>query len=268
MSIRPNQPQTIGGVLDISFQLYKASLGSVWPLSLLLILASSPQQIYLVMHGAFSVNSADPMAILAIYGQPGYWLCTLLGLALSMWVLAALFKKVNAIGADEALGIGSALQLGAGNILSLVLMTVAAAIVLVIGMILLLVPGLILMVSLALGTVLVVVEGKGPIQALTGSHKLVWGDWWRTVAIFSVGFIIVIVAYFAIAFVAALILPFLGAANDPVLTGLLSVLIIGGLMSVLFLPYYVALLLSVYWDLKLRKEGGDLAARVSALGTT
>ena len=62
------------------------------------------------------------------------------------------------------------------------------------------------------------------------------------------------------------LLPVMFATSVPNLW--VSVLIIGGLMSVLFVPYYVALLLSVYWDLKLRKEGGDLAARVSALGAT
>ena len=35
MSIQPAQPQTIGGVLDTTFQLYKASIVKMIPLSLL-----------------------------------------------------------------------------------------------------------------------------------------------------------------------------------------------------------------------------------------
>ena len=31
------------------------------------------------------------------------------------------------------------------------------------------------------------------------------------------------------------------------------------------MPFFSAMLIAVYWDLKLRKEGGDLAARVGAL---
>jgi hypothetical protein len=30
-------------------------------------------------------------------------------------------------------------------------------------------------------------------------------------------------------------------------------------------PFYIGLFLAIYWDLKLRKEGGDLAARVGSL---
>ena len=37
------------------------------------------------------------------------------------------------------------------------------------------------------------------------------------------------------------------------------------LSNLLVMPFYVAMLIAVYWDLKLRKEGGDLAARVGAL---
>ena len=43
-------------------------------------------------------------------------------------------------------------------------------------------------------------------------------------------------------------------------------MLIGVLMTFVVTPFYVALLLAVYWDLKLRKEGGDLASRVAALG--
>jgi hypothetical protein len=30
-------------------------------------------------------------------------------------------------------------------------------------------------------------------------------------------------------------------------------------------PFSTAVMIALYWDLKLRKEGGDLAARVNAL---
>jgi hypothetical protein len=42
-------------------------------------------------------------------------------------------------------------------------------------------------------------------------------------------------------------------------------MVLGVLMALLVTPLYIAILLAVYWDLKLRKDGGDLAARVGAL---
>ena len=41
--------------------------------------------------------------------------------------------------------------------------------------------------------------------------------------------------------------------------------VVGIGMNVLLAPFYISLPISIYWDLKLRKDGGDLAARVGAL---
>jgi hypothetical protein len=94
----------------------------------------------------------------------------------------------------------------------------------------------------------------------------VWGNWWRTFAILSVGGILVFVIYMAVALVIGLIIPFVGLGlNDVLVVTLMSGLLIGVLMNVLVTPFFSALLIALYWDLKLRKEGGDLAARVGAL---
>ena len=45
----------------------------------------------------------------------------------------------------------------------------------------------------------------------------------------------------------------------------MSVLLIVVFMSLLLTPFYISLGIAIYWDLKLRKDGGDLAARVGAL---
>lgn len=268
MAIQPDQPQSIGGVLDVSFRLYKAAIGSVWPLSLLMVFASSPQTIYMILRGDAGVDPTDPMAAFAMFQDTSYWLATLLGVVLTLWVVAALYAKEHAIGVGEELGNGAALQLGLGSVISLVIMTILFALAVGIGMVLLVIPGLILLVSLILATNLVVIEGKGPVAALSGSYRLVWGNWWRTVAILTVGFIIVVIIYFALALVIGVVVPLTGiGSGDPFMFGMITAFLIGAVINLLVMPYYVALLIAIYWDLKLRKEGGDLAARVGALGT-
>jgi hypothetical protein len=122
------------------------------------------------------------------------------------------------------------------------------------------------MVSLALATNLVMFEEKGPVDALTGSHRLVWGNWWRTAAILTVGGILMFVIYMALALVIGIIMPFVGfGTGDVMMSTLLSTLLISVLLNVVAIPFFSAMLIAVYWDLKLRKEGGDLAARVGAL---
>ena len=59
MAIQPAQPQSIGGVLDTTFQLYKASIGKVWPLCLLAAIGGSLPTIYMVTKGLGNPN--DPV---------------------------------------------------------------------------------------------------------------------------------------------------------------------------------------------------------------
>ena len=267
MAIQPGQPQSIGGVLDISFQLYKSSIGLVWPLCLLLILAGSPQYLYMLVEGTGAFTSTDPSAMFALMARPGYWLINLLSMLLSLWVLGALFLKMNAIGAGTELGTRAALQAAVRRAPWMLILSLLFAIAIVVGLILLFVPGFILMVSLILGWTVLLLEGKGPVAALADSHRLVWGNWWRTAAILTVGFIVLCVVYFAVGALVGVVLPLMTLSmQDILLYTLVSTVLMGVVINLLVTPYYVALLLAIYWDLKLRKEGGDLAARVSALG--
>jgi hypothetical protein len=265
MAIQPAQPQSIGGVLDTAFQLYKVSLVRALPLTLLLVIASSPASIYMMMHGA--LGSSDPFAMLTLMRSSGYWLAlcaTYLGV---LWMSAALLLKMSAIGADGDLSVGAALQNALGRVLYLFLMMILLFIVLAIGYVLLLVPGIILTVSLALCFNVAVLENKGPIDSLTGSHRLVWGHWWRTTAILSVGFVVIMVIYFVVILLVGVVAGVMASGsgeNLALLSGVFGI-VISDLLSVVVTPFYVALVIATYWDLKLRKEGGDLAARVGAL---
>lgn len=269
MAIQPSQPQGVGAVLDTAFQLYKTSFGAVWPLCLLLWLVSSPPNLYLLINAGQAApvgDLAEAYAMLGVMGNPIYWAVSIASLALVMWVIGALYLKQNAVGVDADLSVGAALQSSFGRILALVLMAVLFGVAICVGFILFLVPGLILMVSLMFGTNLIMLEGKGPVSALTGSHKLVWGNWWRCAAVLTVGGIMVMIIYMAAGLIITVIMPFirLGGA-DLLMSSLVSAMLIGVLVNLLVTPFFSALLLALYWDLKLRKEGGDLAARVGAL---
>ena len=267
MAIRPAQPQSIGGVLDTSFQLYKASVTKVLLLSLLMTIGSLLPTIYLMVKGTgFATN---PLFMLAAMQDPQYWLVNLLTALISLVALGAMYLKMDAIGAGTDMGLGEALQLSLGRLLILFFTMVLLMIMVSVGMLLLLIPGLILMVSLLLSFNLAVNERKGPIDSLVGSHKLVWGSWWRTTAILTVGFIVVIVIYLGLGMLTGIVMPIVGLRSaDPLMFAMISTLIVSGLVGLFVTPFYVALLLSLYWDLKLRKEGGDLAARIGALSTT
>ncbi|HET9445518.1 MAG TPA: hypothetical protein VFO35_04620, partial [Steroidobacteraceae bacterium] len=206
MSIQPSQPQSIGGVLDTTFQLYKASMVKLIPLSLLLVLASCLQYIYMFARGA---SPGDPTAMLGMTTSWGYWLSVLAGFIGSVWITSATYLKVAAIGADSDLGIGAALQAALPRVPAVFAMMILFMLALAIGLVLLIIPGIILMVSLFLCYPTAMLDNKGPVSALTESHRLVWGNWWRTFVMLTVGLIILAVIYTIVAMVVGMIAPFL-----------------------------------------------------------
>ena len=268
MSIQPSQPQSIGGVLDTTFQLYKASLVKMIPLSLLMVIAGSPQSIYMFTRGGVG-NAADPFAIFAMMQSGGYWVAALIGLAATMWTWSAAYLKIGAIGTGGDLGIATALTQSLSRLPAVLIMVLLFGIALTVGLLLLLIPGLILMVSLGMCFNTALFEEKGPVDALSESHRLVWGNWWRTAAILTVGFIIIFVIYLIAGMIIGVVAPIIvfggGGTDNLLLISMISGLLVGVLMNVLMTPFYISLAIAIYWDLKLRKDGGDLAARVGAL---
>jgi len=267
MSIRPAQPQSIGGVLDTTFQLYKASVVKMIGLSVLMSLAETPSSIYFFTQGG-AITSSNPYAIFGIMGSPTFLLVAFVQLALTTWVMSAGYLKIAAIGTGGDLGIGTVLQKALTRLPSLVVMVILFVIALLIAFLLLIIPFFILTISLSLSYALAVLENRGPVEALSESHRLVWGNWWRTAAIFTVGLFIVIVISLIAGLISGVITPLLvlsGGVEYALLVGTIVSFVVGIGMNVLLAPFYIALPITVYWDLKLRKDGGDLAARVGAL---
>lgn len=261
MATQPNQPQGIGGVLDTAFELYKSSLGSVWVISLLTSIMSVVPTLFWLSTANMASIASDP---LAMYTTGSFLWSMLFSVALSMWGVGALLLKQRAFGVDEQMSLGAAFQTSAARLPSLLVSLILYGVAVSVGFILLLVPGVILTLSLAMCGTLVLFDRKGPIEALTGSHKLVWGHWWRTCAVLSVAFILLFVIFIAVGIAVALITPFIGLVGDLVVEMTIQS-ILNAAVNVVVTPFSTAVMIAVYWDLKLRKEGGDLAARVNAL---
>jgi hypothetical protein len=94
-------------------------------------------------------------------------------------------------------------------------------------------------VAISCAQTILLVEDAGPAASLVRSWRLTTGSFWRLSIIYTVALIILIALYMVIAAVA-------------------------GLLGALITPFYGALALAVLADLKVRKEGADLAQRISA----
>jgi hypothetical protein len=254
-------------VLDVGFQLYRASMPRVLPLCALLSACDIPAAVYSMRLTARVQNSVDTSQILGFmrefFSDPLYWALVSVAWLLKVWLFAALTLQMNAIARDAELKTRDAVLQALRLMASLALLSILYVLIVAAGMVLL-IPSIVFAVSLLFVLLMVLFESKGPFTALAASHRLVWGCWWRTSAILTVGAIIAIVMYSAVGLLIGVLTPLLGAGESPILDITSTVLVTAGATMVMS-PLYVALLLTIYWDLKLRKQGGDLAERVEAL---
>jgi hypothetical protein len=104
-------------------------------------------------------------------------------------------------------------------------------------------------------------DDAGPAESIGISWRLTRGYWWRCAGLLLVLFIIGLVFTLVVGFVSAAIGAALG--KGLLATGvsqLVSIIASAALGSL-----YPAVLTAILYDLKLRKQGGDLLGRVDAL---
>src|SRR5512138_1056443 len=141
MSIQPSQPQSIGGVLDTTFQLYKASLVKMIPMMLLTIVAISPVYIYYIYLFTQVRGTPNPAAAMVAAGPGlGYWIATGITMIASQLMVAASAVKMNAIGAGSDASVGQSLQTALPRLPSLLVAALLYPIIVVLSFFLLVVP--------------------------------------------------------------------------------------------------------------------------------
>jgi hypothetical protein len=132
------------------------------------------------------------------------------------------------------------------------------------GCIALFVPGIWLAVAWSVALPVMLVEARGGPAALGRSFKLVEGRWWATAGRFVVAYILV----FVVSGVASALFDGLASGVlDDTSTGALILERAGSfLVSLITTPFIAAVTTLVYFDLRVRKEGFDLALLAERMG--
>ena len=252
-----NEPQGIGKTIDSGFKLFFASFKNVILLALIIGALNVVPQFLMP-----SAMEGDPEA-LANLGTTMMIALLVIGV-LSLILTAAMIAKVGAVAKGSSMSLGAALGRGLKAFLPMLLGTILYGLAVAIGSVLLLIPGIILMLSLIFYSYLIVLEGDGPIAALKTSHNLVWGNWWRTAVLLTIVFIIVYVLLLGLTIPISAALPVIMPMGEDPMTFMYAFNVFYGLVYAIITPLMVALFIVVYYDLKARKGGADLAARIEA----
>jgi hypothetical protein len=176
-------------------------------------------------------------------------------------VTGAMVKAV----ADACIGrrptVGGAYGYALGVIWSLLLVTLLVSLVVVAGCVLLIIPGLVFAVRLIFATNALVVEGVRGRAALRRSWELSRGNFWRIVGItLLVG---ILAGMWAGVFQFGAILVYLGVSTT---AGQILSAVASTVVQVLAVPFLTIVLVLLYFDTRLRKEGLGLSTLADEAG--
>lgn len=281
-----NEPQGIGRNLDNGFRLLFAGIGSAALLLLIMIIIDAV--LFVVMgSGFFAIMGELQKGEMPAGGFGLFFLFMALVTIIYMLFNNAMTAKYGAIAYGQEMSLGGAIGIGARKIIPvlvygilymlvlavsslplIVLMALLhpqgllAMVIIIIGSI----PPMILGLSLYLGPYLIIIDDKGIFESLSESHKLVWGNWWRTALYLTIIIVIMFAVMLAVQLTFGLLIGLVAnvGPGDGKMSFLIVLQVVNQLVSLVFMPVLIALLIPYYHDLKLRKEGGDLAARISA----
>ncbi|HEX2789477.1 MAG TPA: hypothetical protein VHN17_03545 [Steroidobacteraceae bacterium] len=279
---KPTAPRPIGGVIDDAIKLYRASFRTCVPIALISSLITGSVSFYVLSSFPALTSIRDPAQIWDMLKPSPLWTLFLLPGIASLLLLGAIMACQNALAAGMGLlTVVRALVVALGRLHWLLLAVVlwvlfictAVGIALipispasrVLGVLAWIVLAIYLWGRFQLWMVALFAEDVGTFRALGVSWGLIEGHWWRAAMILTVGIIIVLVVSLVFGFVAGLV--FVVYRVDPI-SLLLGNQVITAVERVFVTPMIPAVLVAMYYDFKLRREGGDLAARTKSLQST
>ena len=263
----PARPLSVGEVLDLVFQIFKATLVRGLPYGICAVVAQQLPNVYALASGVTvrqALSAGQPIGI-ALFA---------VGVLLALVAWSALLLQQRAIIEQRPTSIKSELGEALRRLPSFFVATLLFLVVVGSGVALIMVvppqyragvriPAEILSVYLAVllscTWPAVLFAGQGPLGALRQSARLVWGNWWRIAVVYVVGAAVVIVVSVLLGALIAAIVSSLGA-GIPVMTSVFTE--VANVLGAVTAPFAGALLLGTFADLRVRKEGTDLKQRI------
>jgi hypothetical protein len=298
--VAPSAPLSVGGVLDNWLRLFRSSFAACWPIALLATIAGALVQFAITprmpqYHAGVPLLQYYVQYFSAVRG-PMVLLADIFFWFISLLVYGGILTQQAAlVRGEEPFSFGTALTKGLSRVPQLFLgwvliVLIVAAICAPIGIgAAVMIPfhpagGTIFVGALAAVALLILLiyvtvrlqvwmaamfsENLGATSSLGRSWALVKGHWWRVTGI---GFVAGIVMWIVTGAIGALIgiviaaMGVHGATPDLMVRRIQLIGTVSQVARLLTMPLLTAVWFAIYQDLKLRREGGDLAARAEAL---
>jgi hypothetical protein len=265
------RPRRIGELLDASLKLYLGNARTLMGLAAFVVIPVQVLQAIVLLSTvstgnqvptglSFNSSPATPNAV-SVGATVTVGLAALVATTL---VSAACVKAVSDAYLDQPTGIGSSLRFTLRRLPALIWMEVLRALGLILAFVALIIPGIYLYGLWAVAIPALLIDRVGPVRALGRSRALVKGRWWPTAGLLIVATIMatVVAGAFEALLIAVAVLP----SHPPVLLSVIVTTAAGALSSIIVRPFQAAVLTTLYYDLRIRREGFDLQLIAEQLG--
>ncbi|HMJ35760.1 MAG TPA: hypothetical protein VK501_17785 [Baekduia sp.] len=268
------RPLNLGETLDASIKIVRErwrTLATVMvvvalPIQLLdILIVSSTTDVYEIGtglttgSGSSSTTYSDEGAYIA--GQLAMQLLSVLGYLIGT---VACYRAI----ADSYLGRRSSaadsLRFAARRLGATLWLTILLVVGLVCALFALVVPAIWLAIAWSVAIPALLVEGRGGAAALKRSFALVKDRWWSTLGRLAVAYILVTVVTGILTVV--LLVPAVWAVDSTSFGALVLEHLANFAVSLVTTPFLAAVITLVYFDLRVRKEGFDLALLAERMG--
>lgn len=267
------RPLSVGEMLDLAIKIYrerfrpmaKAVVVVVAPVAVLTALVqlslspSKPGDIFgpVDATGQPTVDSGEIWTLVA-----GFLAVGLLSYIAAQLATATSFKLVAGAYLDEPPDWQESLRYAVTRLWSLVWLTVVFGFLLVVGFVACLVPGIYLYVAWSVAVPALLLEDVRGWKALKRSKELVTGRWWPVLGAIVLSMILagIVQGVFS-----GLLLAVVGNSDNGVVNAAAGA-IANTAASMLTTPFAAAVIMVVYFDLRVRKEGFDLELLAQRVG--
>jgi hypothetical protein len=171
-------------------------------------------------------------------------------------ITAASFRAVSQLYLGGEAEAGESLRFALGRILPLLWLSILLVLGIVVGLLFFIIPGIFLLVAWSVSIPVLMIEDARGSKAIGRSQRLVDKNWWRTFGALLVGFIFIGLFQFLLGLLASLTD---GIAKDHLELWVLAVDAIQAIATIITAPLQAAIITVIYFNLRVRKEGFDLA---------
>jgi hypothetical protein len=267
------RPLEVGEILDVAIKAYS---GNARTLITIGAVVGIPFELLSGLIQLSTISSADQVSGLFTFHTgaatidytrarvAGAVVTGLIGAVVTLVVTAATVKAVSDAYLGTVPSARDSLRFAARRIGSLLWLYVVLAIGLTLALIALIGPGVWLYVAWSVATPVLLVEGLGGTAALRRSFRLVRHRWW------PVAFTL-LVAHLLVAVVSGVVLALLLVVphtidGSSVLLAVIGSTVAGAVTVAVLQPVQSAVITILYFDLRVRKDGFDLALLAAGLG--